>query len=106
MSYYRIKAILHSGKLGERNTPRTDGRNPLRINRIVDINDHPFNGDIKLGERLLMKYVKDENGNDYFGGLATTWVVDWDYSSENEIWVETRNSIYELERVKGEVQNV
>lgn len=102
MSYYRIKAILHNGKLGERNTPRTDGKNPLRINRIVDINDHPFNGDIKLGERLLMKYVKDENGNDYFGGLATSWVVDWDYSSENEIWVETKNSIYELEKVKGE----
>ena len=102
MSYYRIKAILHSGKLGERNTHRTDGRNPLRINRIVDINDHPFNGDIKLGERLLMKYIKDENGNDYAGVLATSWVVDWDYSSENEIWVETRNSIYELEKGKGE----
>ena len=102
MSYYRIKSLVHSGTKGERYTPRTDGRYPLRINRIIELNDHPFNGDIKLGERLLMKYIKDENGNDYAGVLATSLVVDWDYSSENEIWVETRNSIYELEKVKGE----
>ena len=82
---------------------RTDGRYPLRINRIIELNDHPFNGDIKLGELLLIKYIKDENGNDYSGYLVTSLVVDWDFSSKNDIWVETRNSIYKFEKIKGEL---
>ena len=39
MAYYRINSIVHSGIDGERNTPRTDGRYPLRIGRIVEFNE-------------------------------------------------------------------
>ena len=106
MSYYRIKAILHSGRKGERNTPRTDGRYPLRINRIIkfdDESDSLFVGCIMKGAPLILDYVKDENGNDYSGFyLQTSTVIDWDFIYENVIRVETNNSIYEFERVKGE----
>lgn len=100
MKYYRIKSILHSGRKGERNTPRTDGRYPLRIGRIIELNANINNGDIVVGLPLVIKYVQDENGNDYRGFcLHTSKVVDWDYVFDNVIRIETCNSIYELERV-------
>lgn len=99
MSYYRIKSILHSGRKGERNTQRTDGRYPLRINRIIELNDK----DIIIGVPLVITYVKDENGDDYRGYyLHTSYVVDWDYEFDNLIRIETNNSIYEFEKVEGE----
>ena len=100
MSYYRIRSILHSGRKGERNTPRTDGRYPSRINRIVELNDDIKNGDIISSMPFTLKYVKDENGNDYIGYLQTSRVVDWDFIYENVICIETSNSIYEFERVE------
>ena len=103
MGYYRIKSILHSGTYGKRNTPRTDDRYPLRINRIVDLNDDPLHDDIELGKSLAIKYVKDEKGNDLWGYLVTSCVVDWDYVFNNMIRVETNNSIYEFEKIYGEV---
>lgn len=100
MKYYRIKSILHSGRKGERNTPRTDGRYPLRIGRIIELNDDIKNGDIISSMPFTLKYVKDENGNDYRGYyLQTSRVVDWDFVYDNVIRIETYNSIYELERV-------
>jgi hypothetical protein len=96
MNYYRIKSILHSGRKGERNTPRTDGRYPLRINRIVEFDEE----DIRIGFPFCLNYVKDENGNDYSGFiLRTSHVVDWDYVYENRIQILTNNSIYEFEKV-------
>ena len=95
MSYYKIKSILHSGKKGERNTPRTDGRYPLRIGRIIELNDDIKNGDIISNMPFVLKYVKDENGNDYNGYLQTSKVIDWDFVYENVIRIETLNSIYE-----------
>lgn len=99
MSYYRINSILHSGIKGKRNTPRTDGRYPLRLNRIIELNDGIKKGDIISGMPFILKYVKDENGNDYNGYLQTSRVVDWDFVFDNVIRIETLNSIYELERV-------
>lgn len=107
MSYYRISSILHSGRKGERNTPRTDGRYPLRIGRIVELNDNIKNGDIILNMPLILKYVKDENGNDYRGYyLQTSRVVDWDFVFENRISIETLNSIYELEKIDEAEVNI
>ena len=100
MSYYRIKSILHSGRKGERNSPRTDGRYPSRINRIIELNDDIKNGDIISSMPFTLKYVKDENGNDYRGYLETSRVVDWDFVFWNVIRIETNNSIYELEKVE------
>lgn len=98
MNYYRIKSIAHSGRKEERNTPRTDGRYPLRINRIIEFDER----DIKIGHPFYIYYIKDENGNDYIGWLVTSMVVDWDYTYENIIRIETLNSIYEFEKVELE----
>lgn len=96
MSYYKIKQILHSGRKGARYTPRTDGKYPLRINRIVKFDEN----DIKIGECLLWDYIKDENGNYYKGyQFRTSFVKDWDYEYEDVISVETNNSIYVFEKV-------
>ena len=103
MGYYRINSILHSGRKGERNTPRTDGRYPLRIGRIVELNDDIKKGDIISNMPFILKYVKDENGNDYTGYLQTSRVVNWDFVYENVIRIETLNSIYELKKIDEEV---
>lgn len=99
MKFYKIKSILHSGTKGERGTPREDGRYPLRIGRIVELDVN----DIKEGTRLILNYVKDENGNDYSRYyLLCSVVKDWDYVYDNRIRIETNNSIYELEEVEEE----
>lgn len=96
---YKIKLIVHSGSKGERNTPRMDGRYPLRINRIVKL----CSSSLIEGTRLVLEYVKDENGNDYSGMyLFCSTIKDWDYVYENRIRIETCNSIYELEEIETE----
>ena len=93
---YQIKSILHTGRKGERDTPRTDGRYPLRINRIVELDVRT----LAKGFPLILDYVKDENGNDYRGmSLNCSLIKDWDYVFDNRIKIETNNSIYELEEV-------
>ena len=100
MDYYRIKHILHSGRKGERNTPRTDGRYPIRIGRIVEFDTK----DIVIGIPFILNYIKDENGNDYRGfHLTTSFVKDWDYVFDGVIRIETNNSIYEFEKIEGEI---
>ena len=99
-SYYKIKSILHSGRKGERNTTRIDGRYPMRIGRIVEFDPK----DIVIGQCFWFDYIKDENGNDYRRyEFRTSFVKDWDYVYDNVIRIETNNSIYEFERVEGEV---
>ena len=96
MKQYKIKSILHSGRKGKRGTPRTDGRYPLRIGRIVELDTK----DLIKGYSLILDYVTDENGNDYRGyHLCCSIIKDWDYIYENVVRVETNNSIYELEEV-------
>lgn len=98
MKLYKINSILHSGRKGERGTPREDGRYPLRIGRIIKL-------DIKYlreGIPLILDYVKDENGNDYKGYLVCTTIIDWDYVYNDVIRVETKNSIYEFKEVEEE----
>jgi hypothetical protein len=97
MSYFKIISILHSGSKGKRGIVRTDGRYPTRINRIVQFDCW---NDIKIGQPLVMNYVKDEDGNDYMGfGLITSIVKDWDFIYDGVIKIETLNSIYELEEI-------
>ena len=101
MSYFKITSILHSGNKGKRGAVRTDGRYPTRINRIVQFDCWK---NIKIGQPFVMNYIKDENGNDYFGfALITSIVKDWDFIYDGVIKIETLNSIYELEQVKMEV---
>ena len=100
-NYYKIKSILHSGKLGERGTTRTDNYNLLRVNRIIKFNDSVHYGSIQVGFPMTAQYVKDANGRTIPWGFCTSTVVDWDYIYENTIRVETLNTIYEFERVEG-----
>ena len=93
---YKIKSILHNGRIEERNTPRTDGRYPMRVGRIIELDVI----NLKEGQQLILDYVKDENGNDYRGmALFCSIIKDWDYVFDNRIKIETRNSIYELEEI-------
>lgn len=97
MDYYRITAILHSGIDGERNTPRTDGRYPLRVNRIVEFDEK----EIVIGYPFCLNYVTDANGNNYRGyRKRTSYIVDWDYIFENKIRIETYRTIYEFEKIE------
>ena len=93
---YQIKSILHTGRKGEKGTPRTDGRYPLRIGRIVELDVNTLIQDTQL----VLDYVKDENGNDYRGYyLQCSSIKDWDYVYNDRINIETCNSIYELEEI-------
>lgn len=100
MNYYKIKQILHSGRKGERNTPRIDGRYQMRIDRIVEFDTK----NIVIGYPFVLNYIQDENGHDYRGFcLTTSFVKDWDYVFDNVIRIETNNSIYEFEKVEGDI---
>lgn len=91
---YRIKSIKHSENLSD----RTDGRYPKRIGRIVDLD---IDG-IAYSQRnilpMIIRYVKDEYGNDYPYTLRTSTVLNYEVL-ENTVTVNTRNSIYEFEKV-------
>lgn len=93
---YKIKIILHSGSKGIiRGIDRTDGRYPMRIGRIVDLELK----NITVGEPLYLKYVKDSDGSDYHGVLCISRVVNFDCTydkSSNWIKIETLNSIFIL----------
>ena len=93
---YKITAILHSGALGTRNTPRTDGRYPLRINRVVELDTRS----LVVGYPLILDYILDENGSDYSNHyLRASAICDWDFIFNNRIRIETTHSIYELEAI-------
>lgn len=99
MSYFRITSILHSGNEGKRGTVRTDGRYPLRVGRIVELDWR----NIKIGYPFWLVYVTDENGNDYREYYKrTSYVVDWDYVFEDRIRIETYCTIYEFENLNKE----
>lgn len=92
MKYYRILDILHSGQRGKRGTTRTDGRYPLRIGRVVELDVNNLVIDIPF----ILNYIKDENGEDYRGYyLQTSRIVNWTLN-KNILCIETENSIYEL----------
>ena len=98
---YKIKSIKHSGTYGERGTDRTDGRYPLRIDRIVDFDIK----DIEVGYPLLLQYIKDYDGTPMkFSLLKTSNIVEVTNIGELgisplSVIVETENSIFEFERV-------
>lgn len=100
MEYYRITKVLHSGVDGERETPRTDGRYPLRVGRIVLINKQ----DLHIGHSFWLQYVVDENGKPLHGSYKrTSYVVRWECCSNledtlvNKLRIETYRTIYEFE---------
>ena len=77
----------------ETNETRTDGRYPLRIGSEVEF----FEWEPTVGNVMILHYLKDNQGNPKDGYLRTSTVYDVT-ETETEIIVETRNSIYYLEK--------
>lgn len=98
---YKIKSIKHIGTCGERDTDRTDDRYPLRIGKVVKLNiDH-----IEIGYPLLIRYIDGTSMK--FSLLKTSCVKNYITIDDLEgivkyITIETKNSIFEFERVNDE----
>lgn len=93
---YKIIDIRHTGSFGERGTKRREGPYPKRIGRTVT--DELVNSS-KPGNQLILQYVTDENGNDYSDKfLCCSMLVNKSFQGD-EVYLETRNSIYVLEKI-------
>lgn len=94
---YKLISIQHNGNIGERYTDRTDGRYPLRVGRVCKLEQ------VDMGLPLIIRWVKDQNGNDYCGTLRCSKVKGLSQSitpKENIFTVETINTIYRFKIVK------
>lgn len=87
---YKLISIQHNGNKGERYTDRTDGRYPLRVSRICELEQ------VDMGLPLIIRWVKDQNGNDYYSTLRCSRVKGLS-QEENIFTVETINTIYRFE---------
>ena len=92
---YKIKEILHSGSCGVRGTKRTDGRYPLRIGRIVDLDVTKLTGNAPM----VINYVCDSDGTSFEGLVLYTSHVISITVKVTEVTVETENFIYVFERM-------
>ena len=94
---YKIIDIRHTGSFGERGTKRRENPYRKRIGRTVT--DELVNSS-KPGNQLILQYVTDENGNDYSDKfLCCSKLVNKSIQGD-EVFLETRNSIYVLEKIK------
>ena len=98
---YKIKSIKHSRGI-LKGLDRQDGRYPLRIGRIVNLNiDY-----IEIGYPLVIRYIRDSDGTPMkFSVLKTSNVVEINSVGEVEcdplfVIVETENSIFEFEKME------
>lgn len=92
---YKIKNILHSGSCGVRGTKRTDGRYPLRIGRIVELDVSKIIRNVPM----IISYVCDSDGTSLEGLVLYTSRVVGITVKVTEVTVETENSIYVFERM-------
>lgn len=96
---YKLISIQHNGNKGKRYTDRTDGRYHLRIGRICELVQ------VDIGLPLIIRWVKDQNGNDYCGTLRCSKVKGLSQSTtpeESIFTVETINTIYRFVIVKAD----
>lgn len=93
---YKIIDIQHTGSFGERGTKRKAGSYSKRIGRTVT--DELVNSS-KPGNQLILQYITDENGNDYSDKfLCCSKLMNKSFQGE-KVYLETRNSIYVLEKI-------
>ncbi|MBO5970932.1 MAG: hypothetical protein J6S14_20845 [Clostridia bacterium] len=91
---YVIKSIKHSGRRGKRNTARVDRMYPSQIGCVVDIDPTVL---VKW-DSCVIDYVRDRDGTDLSGtSLWTSIVVDVQVGEDNLV-IETSNTIYEMVR--------
>lgn len=84
----RIKDIRYVNT----NETRTDGRYPLRIGSNVVFYYPP-----EVGSPAFLQYITDNQGNPKEGILRTSAVANI-VETDKEIYLETRNSVYEFEK--------
>ena len=85
----KIKNITYA----ETNETRTDGRYPIRIGSEVNFAFY----EPTVGNVMYLEYVKDNEGNPKEGVIRTSNIYNIE-ETDNEIIVETRNSIYYFEK--------
>ena len=90
---YKLISIQHNGNKGERYTDRSDGRYPLRVGRICEV-EH-----VNIGFPLIIRWIKDQNGNDYSSTLRCSRVKGLS-QEENIFTIETINTIYRFKILK------
>ena len=91
---YEIIGISHSQPENVLWNPRTDGRYPMRIGRIIDLDRSRIVED----ESAILAYVRDADGSPYDGYLHTSIVKNIQGTGDT-IFIETMNSIYALRKV-------
>ena len=93
---YKIINISHTGNSGKRGETRKDGRYPLRIGRIVDLDIQK----IRVGELMNLNYLLDTDGSNYGGKHLITSSVTNLNKLERKLIIETVNSIFEFEKIE------
>lgn len=93
---YKIIDIRHTGSFGERGTKRRETPYLKRIGRTVT--DELVNSS-KPGNQLILQYVTDENGNDYSDKFLCCSKLMSKSFQENQVILETRHTIYTLEKI-------
>lgn len=91
---YEIIGISHSQPDNVLWNPRTDGRYPMRIGRIIDLDRSRIIED----ESAILAYVRDADGSPYDRYLHTS-IVQGIREIGDTIFIETMNSIYALRKV-------
>ena len=91
---YEIIGISHSQPDNVLWNPRTDGRYPMRIGRVINMNRSRIVED----ESAILAYVRDADGSPYDGYLHTS-IVQGIREIGDTIFIETMNSIYALRKV-------
>ena len=85
----KIKNITYA----ETNETRTDGRYPIRIGSEVNFAFY----EPTVGDVMYLEYVKDNEGKPKEGVIRTSNICNIE-ETDNEIVIETRNSIYYFEK--------
>lgn len=91
----KIERITHSGTMGERGTERADGRYPLRIGRIVNLDIK----NIKIGHPIIAEYIKDSDSSDFTWKYLLTSPVIKTIETTGTISIETMDSIFEFRKI-------
>lgn len=92
---YEIIGIAHSQPGNVLWEPRTDGRYPMRIGRVINMDRSRIVED----ESAILAYVRDVDGSPYDGYLHTS-IVQGVREIGDTIFIETMNSIYALRKVQ------
>lgn len=88
LTEYRITSINHK----HNNKERKDGRYPERIGRTCE------RPEVKVGKRMIIKYIANKDGSDCGYFLRTSCVVGYK-EYQDYLVVETENSVYEFKKI-------